>query len=164
MKRPFIIVVGVVLVSFCTFCTALIAHLRIVNQRAAQAHAQVTRWAERLHSQTTDAGVYVRHPGKQLDENDPWGTPLSVGYAQGGFAETVTVRSAGPDRTFYTEDDIVAQRSVVNLKGIGTGAKESVEDFAQKGARGLTKGAAEGIKETIRDALAGEKPIERKKQ
>jgi hypothetical protein len=161
MKRPFIIVVGVVLVLLSTF---VIVRINMANKRTAKAHAQVTRWAEQLHGQTTGAGVYVRHPGNQLAEHDPWGTPLSVAYAQGGFAETVTVRSAGPDRTFYTEDDIVAQRTVVNLKGIGTGAKETVEEFAHKSARGLTKGAAEGIKDTIREAFVGQKPGEPKKQ
>jgi hypothetical protein len=161
MKRPFVIVAGMVILSLSLFA---VARLKMANQRVAAAHAQVTRWAEQLHSQTTDAGVYVRHPGHQLAENDPWGTPLSVAYTQGGFTEMVTVRSAGPDRTYYTDDDIVAERSVVNLKGIGTGAKENVEDFAYKSARGLTKGAADGIKETIRHALAEEKPVVPKKQ
>ena len=150
MKRQFIVILGIVLVFFGTF---VIVRVNAGNQRVAEAYAQATRWAEQLHSQTTDAGIYIRHPGNQLPENDPWGTPLSVIYTQGGFAETVTVRSAGPDRAFYTEDDIVAQRTIVNLKGIGKGAKENVEEFAHKGARGLTKGTADGIKETIREAL-----------
>jgi len=160
MKRAVVIILGVVLASLLTLA---VVRLNLANQRTVAAHAQVARWAEQLHGQTTDAGIYIRQPGNQLAENDPWGTPLSVAYAQGGLAETVTVRSAGPDRTFYTEDDIVAQRSVVNFKGIATGAKENVEDFAHKSARGLTKGAAEGIKEAIREALVEEKPVERKK-
>jgi len=142
-----------------------IAHLFATNQGTVEAQAQVTRWAEQLHGQTTDAGVYVRHPGgNQLPENDPWGTPLNVTYAQGGFAETLTVRSAGPDRVFHTQDDIVAQRSVMNFKGIGKGAKDNVEEFTRNSARGLVKGAAEGIKETVQEALAEQKPLPQKKQ
>src|SRR5439155_11656419 len=98
MKRPFIIVLGSVVVSLSIF--GVVRH-NMAIQRTAEAHAQVIRWAEQLHGQTTDAGVYVRHPGNQLAENDPWGTPLSVAYAQGGFAEMVTVRSAGPDQAFF---------------------------------------------------------------
>jgi hypothetical protein len=161
MTRPFIVILGVVLVGIITFT---IVRINMANQRAAEALAQVTRWAEHLHGQTTDAGIYVRHPGDQLPENDPWGTPLHVTYTQGGFAESLTVRSAGPDGALYTQDDIVERRSVVNMMGVGKGAKDQVEEFARKGARGLTKGAAEGIKEAVQDALAGKKPGQQKKE
>src|SRR5947209_8370365 len=136
MKRTFLLFLGVVLV-----CIAAIAMVLSdgASQRVANARAQVSRWAEQLDGQTTDAGAYIRHPANQLPENDPWGTPLNVTYAQGGFAETLSVRSAGPDGVFFTQDDIVAQRSVVNLKGIGKGAKDNIEEFSQNGARGLTR-------------------------
>src|SRR5437879_1478719 len=135
MKRTLIIILGVALVCISTRAIVL---SRAAEERAAEARAQVTRWAEQLHAQTTDTGVYLRHPGNQLPEDDPWGTPLSVAYTQGGFAETLSVRSAGPDRAWHTQDDVVEQRSVVNLKGIGKGAKENVEEFAHDAARGLT--------------------------
>src|SRR5438445_865367 len=73
------------------------------QRRIADAQAQVNRWAEKLHGQTTDAGVYVRHQGECLPEKDPWGILLHVDYTQGGFAETLEVRSSGPDKAFYTE-------------------------------------------------------------
>jgi hypothetical protein len=159
MKWTLPIVLGAALICISTITIVL---SNAATQRAADALAAVTRWAEELHAQTTDAGVYVRHPGNQLPENDPWGTPLNVTYTQGGFAERLTVRSAGPDRTFYTQDDIVAQRSVVNLRGIGRGAKENVEEFAHYSARGIAKGAADGIKEIVQEALAGKKPGQQK--
>lgn len=159
MKWTSIVVVGVALACLATLG---LVHLYAASQRAADAGAQVSRWAEELDSRTTEAGVYVRHPANQLPEDDPWGTPLNVTYAQGGLAETLTVRSAGPDRVFHTPDDIVAQRSVVNLKGIGKGAKDSIEEFAHKGARGLMKGAAEGIKESVQEALAEKRLGEQK--
>jgi hypothetical protein len=150
-------------VALGCIATVSIVHSYAANQRAADARAQVSRWAEQLHAQTTEAGVYIRHPANQLPENDPWGTPLNVTYSQGGFAETLTVRSAGPDRVFHTLDDIEAKRSVVNLKGIGKGAKENVEEFTHNAARGLTKGAAEGIKETVQEALTDKQPGRQKK-
>src|SRR5439155_9126093 len=115
MRRPLTIVAALLLLSTCLLGLWL---LRDAESRKAEARSQVTRWADQLHSQTTEAGIYVRHPGNQLPEADPWDTPLQLTYAQGGFSETLTVRSAGPDREFYTEDDILVQRSVVNLKGI----------------------------------------------
>jgi hypothetical protein len=161
MKRTIMIVLGAVLT--CITTRAMVLHYA-AKQRVADAHAQVTRWAEQLHAQTTEAGVYLRHPANQLPENDAWGTPLNVAYNQGGFAETLTVRSAGPDGVFYTQDDILAQRSVINLGGIGKGTKDSIEEFAQNGARGLTKGVAQGIKESIHDARPEKKSGGQKKQ
>jgi hypothetical protein len=161
MKRTIMIVLGAVLTFITT--RAMVLHYA-AKQRVADAHTQVTRWAEQLHAQTTEAGVYLRHPANQLPENDPWGTPLNVAYNHSGFAETLSVRSAGPDGVFYTEDDILAQRSVVNLSGIGKGAKDSIEEFAQNGARGLTKGVAQGIKESLHDATAEKKSGGQKKQ
>src|SRR5260370_24678089 len=161
MRRPLIIVFGALLLCIGTIGLWLFS---MADSREADARAQVTRWAEQLHSQTTDAGVYIRHPANQLPENDPWGTPLNVTYAQGGFAETLTVRSAGPDGLFFTQDDVLAQRSVVNLKGIGKGAKDNIEEFSQNGARGLTRGVADGIRESVQEALAEKKSGRRKKQ
>ncbi len=63
------------------------------NDRVAAATAQVKRWAEKLDSETAATGVYCRHDGNQLPESDPWGTPLRVGYSQGGLAEVVMVSS-----------------------------------------------------------------------
>ena len=120
------------------------------DPRPAQARAQVERWADRLDGQTNEAGVYQRHEGAQLPEVDPWEERLRVEYSQGGFAESLTVRSMGSDRQSHTDDDIVASRSTANLKGIGTGMKENVEEFSQRGSRGAFRGAIEGLKDGIR--------------
>jgi hypothetical protein len=161
MKRTLLTVLGIAAVGIGAI--ALWLFNAPSQRRIAEAQAQVNRWAEKLHGQTTDAGVYVRHQGECIPENDPWGILLHVDYTQGGFAETLEVRSSGPDKAFYTEDDIVAKRSVMNLKGIGQGAKENVEEFAQKGARGVVKGATEGIKDTVHGALGGRKQEPSKK-
>lgn len=113
---------------------------------------QVERIAGELDRQTTDTGVYVQAAAKQIQERDAWGNPLQIVYAQGGVAETVTVRSAGPDRELGTKDDIVASCTSVNLKGVGEGIKQNAEETATSAAKGLVKGLVEGAKETIRDA------------
>lgn len=159
MKWTFRVALGGVL---CLIAILAVVLLSRSHQQATRAQAQVDRWAEQLHSQTTAAGVYIRHPANQLPEVDPWGTPLNVTYIQGGFAEALTVRSAGPDGLFYTPDDLVARRCVVNLQGIGRGATDGVEGFAQNAARGLTKGAAQGIRETLRQAVAAKKSVDPK--
>src|SRR5205085_5760550 len=85
-----------------------------------RAQAQVRRIAADLDSRTTETGVYIRVKENEIKEHDPWDTPVQVRYAQGGVAEVVSVRSAGPDRQFHTADDVVAQGMATNLKGIGT--------------------------------------------
>jgi hypothetical protein len=75
---------------------------------------------------------------------------LSVVYTQGGLAEIVSVRSAGPDGISHTADDIVALRGSANFKGVGTGAQQHVEEFGRRGARGWTKGLVEGVKQSMR--------------
>jgi hypothetical protein len=156
------LLIAVITMLVCAVTAGLVLTNVAGYRRLDEARAQVRRWAEQLHGQTTDAGVYIRHPGNRLPEDDPWGTPLVVSYSQGGFAETLTVRSAGPDRALHTQDDIVEQRSVLNLKGIGMGVKNHVEEFAEKSARGVVRGTAEGIKATIVESLAGKNHPPRK--
>ncbi len=118
-----------------------------------QAEAQVARIVEDLDGRTTETGVYIRVEEGELGERDPWGTEISVGYSQGGVAETVTVRSAGPDGEFQTDDDIVASGMAANLKGIGEGIKKNVEETSANAAKGAVKGAVEGVKQSIRESL-----------
>lgn len=162
MKRVLLIALSTILL--CAAAAVLVITSVASSRRLGEARAQVSRWAEQLHGQTTDTGIYIRHPGNPLPENDPWGTPLVVNYAQGGFAETLTVRSAGPDRAFHTQDDIVERRTLLNFKGIGTGVKNNIEEFSQRGARGLVRGTTEGIKETITEAPPGKKHGPRKQE
>ena len=125
------------------------------NQRASieRAQSQVARIAEDLDGRTTESGVYIRAEKDEIKERDPWGTPVKVTYSQGGVAETLSVRSAGPDRTFQTQDDIFAQGMAANLKGIGEGIKKNAEETAANAAKGVVKGAVTGVKESIKDAL-----------
>jgi hypothetical protein len=122
---------------------------RLEEQRIATAKSLCNLWADKLDQRTTAAGVYVRCEEDTLPDNDPWGRPLQVAYSQGGVAEMVEVRSLGPDGVSHTPDDIVAGRTAVNFKGIGTGIKEGVEETTRNAARGAVNGLADGIKDRL---------------
>lgn len=121
------------------------------------AAAQVRRIAEDLDKRTTETGVYLRIKDDELKEVDPWGTPIKVVYSQGGIAETLVVRSAGPDRQMHTADDIQANGMTANLKGVGEGIKKNAEETAANVAKGAVKGAVSGMKESVKEALARKK-------
>jgi hypothetical protein len=127
------------------------------DNSAERATAQVQRIADDLDRRTTETGVYIRVDDDEFKETDPWKTRIQVAYSQGGVAETVEVRSAGPDREFYTSDDIVAARMVANLKGIGEGIRKNAEETAANVAKGVVKGTVEGAKESIRESLSRKK-------
>ena len=124
------------------------------QEQIDRATAQVQRLTEELDSRTTDAGVYVRVDAGDVKETDPWGTNLQVVYSQGGVAETLTVRSAGPDHEFHTADDIQAVAIAVNLKGIGTGIQKGLEKTAAGTAKGFVKGTISGVKESIKETFS----------
>ncbi len=114
-----------------------------------EARRLVATWADKLDGQTAETGVYVRWPKDELPEDDPWGRPLRVEYSQGGVAEHLTVRSAGPDGVERTPDDVAATRHAVNLKGIGEGVKKNAEETSKNAAKGAVKGLLEGAKEAL---------------
>lgn len=129
-------------------------------RRAAieKAQTQVSRIAADLDQRTTDSGVYVRAKAGDVKETDPWGTPLDVSYSQGGVAEVVTVRSAGPDGEFHTTDDVMAQGMAANFKGVGEGIKKNAEETAAKAAKGAIRGTVEGVKESFRSKKRDRQP------
>jgi hypothetical protein len=140
---------------FIAVLAGLLTRLPAMASKPADPNVEAARqlvqqWADRLDRQTTETGVYVRHPADTLPVDDPWGRPLRVLYTQGGLAEQVTVRSFGPDGQEYTADDVVAVRHAVNLKGVGEGVKKNAEETAHHTAKGLVKGLAAGAKEVVR--------------
>jgi|GEM_PF-5651970 len=110
--------------------------------------AKTERWADKLDSTTTDTGVYIHWETDTLPEQDEWGNDLKVQYSQGGMAETIKVRSNGPDSISHTKDDIIATRISANLKGVGEGIKKNIEEVSEKGAKGFVKGAIQGFRES----------------
>lgn len=120
----------------------------------AKAESQVNRWADKLDSQTTNTGVYIRPEKNVLPEQDPWGASLVVDYSQGGAAEILVVRSFGPDGVSHTKDDITANRSTINLKGIGEGIKQNMSEVAEETAKGTVRGLIRGAKEGVKEAFS----------
>lgn len=117
-----------------------------------EAHAQVASLASKLHARTTDTGSYVRAKPEETKSTDPWGHRLVVTYSQGGVAESLEVRSWGPDGKEHTDDDIAQIRSLVNMKGMGRAVQEGSEKTAENIAKGAVRGAVEGAKESISGA------------
>jgi hypothetical protein len=126
---------------------------QLMDHRAAieKAQSQVRRIAEELDKRTTETGTCVRVDEDDVKETDPWGTRLKISYSQGGVAEMVVVRSAGPDREFQTDDDLTAQGVAANLKGIGEGIRKNAEETAANAAKGAVRGAIEGVKESVKE-------------
>jgi hypothetical protein len=149
--KPSVAILGVVLVLLGLFgyqyVSAEIEKNRVAAERLEAAKSLCNQWADKLDQQTTDAGVYVRWDDETLPENDPWGRPLRVAYSQGGVAEMVQVRSLGPDGESHTADDVVATRSAMNFKGIGTGIKAGAEETTRNAAKGAVAGFVDGIKD-----------------
>jgi hypothetical protein len=124
-------------------------HHRAEDQRLKAARALCDQWADQLDRQTTETGTYVRHDGETLPASDPWGNQLRVAYSMGGMAELVEVRSLGSDGKTHTEDDVIAVRHSLNMKGIGTGIKNGAEETSRNAARGAVKGIADGTKDVL---------------
>ena len=118
-----------------------------------KARAQTARLAEELDQKTTETGAYIRAKDGEIQEIDPWGTRIKIVYSQGGIAETISVRSAGPDREFHTTDDIESQAIAANLKGVGEGIKKHAGEVAANAAEGVVRGTVKGIKESISEVL-----------
>ena len=118
-----------------------------------QTQSQVLRMAADLDKMTTETGSYDRARQAGVQENDSWGTPIEIRYAQGGVVEEVTVRSAGPDKQFHTGDDLVAKGMSASLKGLGEGIKKNAEETSANVAKGLVKGTVAGVKDAVKDAL-----------
>lgn len=142
------VVVGGILLGAISGCS---------DHSRERAESQVQRIADDLDVRTTATGVYLRVKDADIKETDPWGTRIKVSYSQGGFAEMVEVRSAGPDRGFHTGDDVVADRMAANLKGVGEGIQKNVEETANRAAKGAVKGAIQGVKESIKESLPRKK-------
>jgi len=130
-----------------------LAKNKMKDPKIDQARAQVGRIATDLDQRTAETGVYQKVDPDQIQETDPWGRPLKIDYSQGGIAETVTVRSAGPDGEFHSDDDLVASGVSANFKGIGNGVKKNAQETSSNIAKGLVKGAVDGMKESIKESL-----------
>lgn len=69
--------------------------------------------------QPAGGGGFVRlEEAGTPDRLDPWGRQIEVKYKQEWADEVVTVRSAGPDGSLYTSDDLFRTKTTTNWFGI----------------------------------------------
>lgn len=144
------IVIGVILV----LVILISANWRPAPFRRAEdesTRAKVRKWAEALDKKTTPEGAYVRHDGEALPETDSWGTALQVAYLNDALAESLIVRSAGPDKSFFTNDDIEERRMTGNMTGGLKQLETNAAGIAEKAATGAVKGTVEGIKQAVKE-------------
>jgi hypothetical protein len=99
--------------------------------------ATVLKTAEEYDAQRTGMGAFKR-PGDgykfTLTDTDSYGKPLLILYSRGAVVDSFKVRSAGPDQTYYTEDDIIEEKWSANGAGAVEGMRNSAGDLLQ-GAR-----------------------------
>lgn len=148
------VVLGAVVLAIALAAVAWKGPRAVFQQRDVKAEAQVARVVEDLDRRTTSTGVYDRTAADAIHEVDPWRTPLKVVYSQDGVSENVVVSSAGPDRTFHTDDDISRQGIAINLRGVGIGVKQNAEETASNVARGLVRGTVDGVKQSVKEAVS----------
>ena len=111
------------------------------------AQSQVNQLAE-----TWDGGPTFTPEG-----SDPWGSPITAKVEKGSVNYNLTVRSSGPDKLPFTDDDITAQRSHKHTT-VGEAAAGSVEKLSEAASKGMGRGMVSGI----REGLTGKKPEEKK--
>lgn len=115
--------------------------------RLQAARSLVGAEAERLDDDLSAWGGYARPgEGSQFDLAgvDPWEHRLKVTYIREGFAEFLTVRSAGPDGLFFNDDDISEQRETTAFGGVGSGLRKNAAALGAKAARGVGLGSSRG--------------------
>ena len=99
------------------------------SQLRADARELVSREARRLVNLVDDRGRLVPDANAP-QEIDPWGRPVTRTYSKTRVAESVEVRSFGPDGQVGTPDDIAATEST--LLPVGDIAKEGLKKAADK--------------------------------
>ena len=109
----------------------------------------VVALADRLDGQV-ERGRYKRTEPATVTEADAWGHQLRIEYREEGIGERLLVLSAGPDGAFDTEDDITANRFLMNAKGIGEEIKDGTASVAKETAKGLIRGVKEEVKDTFK--------------
>lgn len=116
MKCHAFLLAGVFAVGGCDRVSSMLSstpspeEIKAQQERLQQADAQVARLAE------TAGATAGRFEG--LTEADPWGTQLRVEYSQDWTMDKIIARSAGPDRTFESGDDLIRTRERTNVGGI----------------------------------------------
>jgi hypothetical protein len=95
------------------------------------------------------------------DGTDPWGGAFTAKVETGDVYRTLTVRSSGPDKLPFTQDDITATRSVKHTP-ISKAVAPALERIGEALGKGLGRGGVSGVREGITGKKADEKKDEGK--
>jgi hypothetical protein len=103
-------------------------------------------------TQLVDATAKLFDKDEDFQQNavlspDPWNRPLRIEIESNDLVATCTVTSAGPDKTFDTDDDI--SKTNRNIHADAEAVGERVGKTAGKFGIGLGKGMAKAVKEKI---------------
>lgn len=114
------------------------------NDPSDVARAQVREVVERLAVSPAPEDVLAGYPDGVMPDRDPWGKELLLTLVRDGQTEVFQVRSGGPDRWPYTDDDVVERRPLAHPTG----------KFADKDTAGTPQEGAES------ETGPGDKPSE----
>lgn len=156
IEKTFLLVIIIIGFMLGSLMYKGVCYLVKLNKMNKEALSSVRTWCEKLASVTTENGTFSRYEDTRLPFSDPWGNFLYVSYSAGGFTETVKVYSSGNDLLPNTSDDIIAERTLVNFKGIGNGIKNNTGKLIGNSAKGLINGVSEGISDTYKKITGSE--------
>lgn len=104
--------------------------LAFIKRQHDETEAMVKQVGERLSNDKS--GTVYRRPGVgvlfDLTECDVWGHQLRVVYGRHTVSETLTLRSAGPDGLYNTDDDIMFETSAYTAAGAIDGAGNIIRE------------------------------------
>lgn len=91
------------------------------EEKAQELAAKVAKFkeADKIVAKWAAHPQLQQHQG--FTEMDPWGKPIQISFEQNWTKEIAVIRSAGPDGTFGTEDDLVRQKSYENASNVLSG-------------------------------------------
>lgn len=147
--------------TFAVFCFLTVPGCQSKPDHRAeieQAEQKISELAADLDGRRTETGAHVRVPADEITDEDPWGTTYKISYSQSPKSDVITVRSAGPDRVFNSDDDLVA-KSPDAAAGEAPAAQETAgkPDAKTAAKRDVQKGDAKGDKKSTAVAKAEKK-------
>ena len=128
MNKVYITIGSLLLVGLIIFGIVNLA--QYLSEKAAKRTATESLVGVELDkaANKTENGIFKKASGIQdLDVIDSWGMPLRISFRDAGFHTTVEVRSAGPDKMYFTPDDVAKAKRNVSLRNVVHGVKDGLK-------------------------------------